>query len=417
LLQHGRTKFCDDRSGRILVCSVALSLCCALTAFAQADEDDRGGSTLLDTLDFSDYTKDESPVPATRFQSDLPEHDSLLRDFTKDNVIPDSSDPCTTAPVFHATEPDEVFDGRSPPLSQETVFLDDDPLENLPGAGSVSVITYGPEEIQSLREGEDAKKGVSFRRLSREPYTNYRVDEARWSWLPGSGDDFGWLSFQGSPYEPRGKRTGFGGSFGLHLLGGPTTAPVPPRLYDFVFGMQKRDSLSDRFSYDIAATIGVFSDFEGSAREGVRFPGHAVGMVHINMTTDLVFGVDYLGRDDIAVLPVVGVSLRDRFVSGLSVDLVFPRPRIDYVLSDDWRSYLTAGLDGGTWDIQFPNGTGQVMTYRDYRLMLGFEHADSAAGISAWEFGYAFGRELEFRNNPVSTRFDDAFVLQWVWRR
>jgi hypothetical protein len=140
-------------------------------------------------------------------------------------------------------------------------------------------------------------------------------------------------------------------------------------------------------------------------------------MVHINSTTDLVFGVDYLGRDDVAVLPVFGVSLHDHYIPGLRYDLIFPRPRIDYVLTDDWRGYLSANMDGGTWDIELPNGTGQVMTYRDFRLVLGFEHADEDSGLSAWEFGYVFGRELEYRNNPTSTRFEDAFVLQWVWRR
>ena len=403
-MQVCKTTRCVFRPGRFLTCVFFVIFCCASELSARGREKDSGFAALLETPESAEgqLTDEHAGAP-----SELSERES----------VPNSSDPEQTTSLFQTTAPEAVFDGRSPPLSQESVFLEDDPPNDPSGSALPSGIPNGSEEIQSLKEPEDTAKGVSFRRLSKEPYANYRQNEARWSWLPGSGDDFGWLSFQGSPYGPRGKRTEFGGSFGMHLLGGPTSSPVPPRLYDFVFGVQSRDSLSDRFSYDLAATIGVFSDFEGSAREGVRFPGHAVGMVHINGTTDFVFGVDYLDRDDIAVLPVVGVSLHDHFLPGLRFDLVFPRPRIDYVLTDDWRSYLTAGLDGGTWDVQFPNGTGQVMTYRDYRLMLGFEHSDSAVGISAWEFGYAFGRELEFRNNPGSTRFDDAFVLQWVWRR
>ena len=79
--------------------------------------------------------------------------------------------------------------------------------------------------------------------------------------------------------------------------------------------------------------------------------------------------------------------------------------------------YLAGTLNGGTWDIEFPDESNQVMTYRDYRLVLGFERMDKDGDLSAWEFGYVFGRSLEFRSNPVSTTFGDAFVLQWVWRR
>lgn len=325
--------------------------------------------------------------------------------------------------LYFATPPEQIFDeGSSPgapesesgPFSSETTEL---PPLNIPSINEHSQESASRwEDVQSLDEADDSRNGVSLRRLAKEPYTNYRTDESMWSWLPGGGENFGWFSFRGSTYEPRGKTIGLGAMFNVHFLGGPKSSPLPPRLYDFALGMQARDTLSDRFSYEIATSVGVYSDFEGSARDGVRFPSHAVGMVHVNHTTDLVFGVDYLDRDDIHVLPVFGVSLHDHYIRGLRVDLIFPRPRIDYVLNDRHRGYLMGVMDGGTWDIEFPDGSGQVMTYRDYRILLGIESLGDDGGLSAWEFGYAFGRELEFRHNPVSTRFDDAFVLQWVWR-
>ena len=287
----------------------------------------------------------------------------------------------------------------------------------MPEIPSPPTVHSGVDEIQSLNVPDDTNNGTSFRKLSAARYSDYRSDESSWTWLPGSGQDFGWLSFQGTTYQPRGKHSGLGGNFGLHLLGGPMSSPVPPRLYDFALGLQTRDSLSDQFSYDLATSVGVYSDFEDSSRDGVRFPSHAVGIFHINHSTDFVFGLDYLDRDDFALLPVVGVSLRDLFVPGLRFDLVFPRPQINYVLNDTSRIYLSGSMDGGTWDIEFPDESNQVMTYRDYRLVLGFEHADKDGDLGALEFGYVFGRCLEFRNDPVTTRFDDAFMLRWVWRR
>ncbi len=81
----------------------------------------------------------------------------------------------------------------------------------------------------------------------------------------------------------------------LHLLSGPQTVHLPPRLYDFEFGYQMRKTINSTFSYDLSTMVGIYSDFEDSARDGVRFPSHAVGMFHPDPRIDWVFGIDYSG--------------------------------------------------------------------------------------------------------------------------
>jgi hypothetical protein len=191
---------------------------------------------------------------------------------------------------------------------------------------------------------------------------------------------------------------------------------LPARLYDFSVGYQKRGRIQDAMSYDLASTIGVFSDFEDSAREGIRYPGHAVGMLHYTPEFDIVFGVDYLSRDDIKILPVMGFSWRPQAMRDLRIDMVFPRPRIDYSLTDSNRVYLAGRLGGGSWDIEFPDNANDVMTYRDLQMLIGFERRDSDNAWSAIEFGYVFDRSLEFRTQAGETRFDDAFMLRLVTR-
>lgn len=270
-------------------------------------------------------------------------------------------------------------------------------------------------EKESLKDLEEGRVDWNLERMARERYENYRTGESAWSWIPGGGQDFGWFSMTTSTYQARGHRSGVGGMINIHWLGGPYTSPLPSRVYDFGIGMQTRDALSDRFSYDLAASVGAFSDFEASARDGIRFPSHAVGMVHIDSSTDIVFGLDYLDRDDYPLLPVFGLSLYNLDIPGLRMDLIFPRPRIEYALSPDSRAYIAGNMGGGTWDIEFPDETDKVMTYRDFRLLIGFERADDDS-LGALEFGYVFGRKLEFRNDPVTTDFHDAFILQWVHR-
>ena len=272
-------------------------------------------------------------------------------------------------------------------------------------------------ELKCDSESHSELKLPRLSYFSQEPYLNYRSTEQSLSYLPGDVDQFGWLSFGSSPYVERGTKSGITTAFNMHLLSGPSVVPLPPRLYDFSLGYQKRGRIQDFMSYDLASSIGVFSDFEDSARDGVRFPGHAVGMLYFKPELDVVFGVDYLSRDDIKMLPVAGISWRPQTMPDLRFDLIFPRPRIDYSIDNQSKFYLAGRLGGGTWDIEFPNNDNDVMTYRDLQLLLGFERRKSDGNLSSLEIGYLFDRRLEFRTLTQTTEFDNAFVLRFVTRK
>lgn len=248
-------------------------------------------------------------------------------------------------------------------------------------------------------------------------YTIYRQHESVWSYLPGDGDQFGWMDFEDTPYIGRGKQAGWSVGMGLHLLSGPNSVALPPRLWDFVLGYQTRYTFSDVFSCDLGATAGVYSDFEDSARDGVRFPAHAVGMVHVNDTWDWVAGVDYLDRDDYKILPVAGFSWHSPAFPNWTVNMVFPRPRVDFAVGASERFYIGGLLGGGTWDIEMPGDVNDVVTYRDFRLIFGLEHLQPKGRLSGLELGYAFGRQVEFRSGQPGADFDDGFLIRWVVRR
>ncbi|MDP1560020.1 MAG: hypothetical protein Q8M16_01365 [Pirellulaceae bacterium] len=278
-----------------------------------------------------------------------------------------------------------------------------------------------PESIrevieQAIEEAVEVESRLDIFFEQSKAYTAYRSYQTGFQWIAGSNDDFGWFSWQSDPYLRRESDSGLSLTFNLHGLSGPIAPNVSPRLYDAVASYQVRKSFSSNFSYDVAASVGVFSDFEGSARKGVRFPAHAVGMIHLNYRADLVFGADYLDRQDIKILPVAGVSIREFLAPNVRLDLIFPRPRIDFALDNQHRVYVAGLLGGGTWDYEATADTRELLTYRDYRVVLGFEFADNDNHLSSIEFGYAFGRQLEFANAGITLNSPDAFVLQWVSR-
>lgn len=255
----------------------------------------------------------------------------------------------------------------------------------------------------------------SLREISREPYVNYRRNESTFSFLPGSGDDLGWMDFKSDHFLDSGYRSGFSTGIGIHLLSGPKVVHAPPRLYSLTLGYQRRNSVGDSFSYDVAASVGIYTDFEGSARDGIRFPGHAVGVLHQSPETDFVFGLDFLDREDYFVLPVFGVSHRSDRFENMRFDFVFPRPQVEYAMQSGRIVYMAGRLGGDSWDMEFPNGQEDILTYRETQLLLGTRR--NGLTNSAIEVGYAYNRRLEFDDFRGKASPGGAFMIRFTSAR
>lgn len=220
--------------------------------------------------------------------------------------------------------------------------------------------------------------------------------ESNWSqWMVGNGDQFGDYSFGDDCYQPGGVDSGFGLGFAVHFLSGPDRTDMPPRLFNFLAGYQKREQLGD-FAYDVSVSVNAASDFEGSSRQGIRFPAHAVGYLALDENLDLVLGADFLDRADIHWLPVAGFVWCP--TTSLRLELVFPQPRIDFQLNDKYRLYVAGGLGGGTWAVERDSEVDDLVSYRDLRASVGLEQATEPFGWCAWEIAVLFDRDLEYES-------------------
>jgi len=245
-------------------------------------------------------------------------------------------------------------------------------------------------------------------------YTNYRSKENTLGIIPEKGDRFGMTSLESTAYSTSGYGSGMNLGYAFHFLSGPQQIDLPSRLYEFAMGYQSRGRMSEYFSYDGNVSVTVNSDFEGSAREGVFFPGHFAGILHVTPETDWVIGIDYLHRDDIKLLPIVGFSFHSDLMPNVRWDLVFPRPKVQFALPGGHMFHIAGRLGGGTWDFELPGGVEDVVTYRDYRLLLGFSKGEGKHGIRSIEVGYLFGRKLELRDANDFMNMSDAVAIQFV---
>ena len=240
-------------------------------------------------------------------------------------------------------------------------------------------------------------------------FRGYRVGETWCSWMVGNGDQFGDYSFGTDYYQHAGKRLWFGARLCMHFLAGPDRTDMPPRLYNFLGGYQKRDVLGE-FAYDVAAGVNAASDFAGSSRRGIRFPAHAVGYLKLEENFDLVFGADFLDRADIHWLPVAGFVWCPS--PDVRIEVVFPYPRVDFQVTDDHRLYLAGGVGGGTWAVERDSEVDDLATYGDLRAAIGLENLNHAVYGQVWEIAVLFDRQLQYTSLVGDYRPDATVMIR-----
>ena len=280
-------------------------------------------------------------------------------------------------------------------------------FEEIPVDESVEVqTTHEPTVVTSVEESEEPSPRAD---IAFDTWLGYNAKQSDTTWLVGQGNDLGILSFESHPTMDVGNDVAVVGAFGIHWLDGPDQTDMPPRLFDFQLALHSRKLQSDNMIFDLKLGIGAFSDFEGSARDGIRFPGHAVSYYQWSPSFLTVLGAEVFDRDDISLLPVAGVVLQPR--DDLVMELVFPRPKISVLLNSGSAMYVSGEIGGGTWAVKRDSSISENATYSDIRVAAGImsfgeEHSGTL------EIGWAFDRELSFRSGLGNYQPEDGFFLR-----
>ena len=203
--------------------------------------------------------------------------------------------------------------------------------------------------------------------------------------------------------------------FEADSLNGPTQVDAPTLLYDVGVDFMWRKQFNDRWGIMVAVRPAVASDFQTN-QDSFRVTGRALATWQwLPERLALLFGIVYLDRNDLPILPGVGLIWTPN--PDWRIDLIFPRPKLARRLMflprqrEDWV-YLGGSLGGRTWAVERLSGGADQLTLRDYRLSLGWERIlDGGSGLFT-EVGYVFGRELEYEDVPLTRSFEDAIMLR-----
>jgi len=207
--------------------------------------------------------------------------------------------------------------------------------------------------------------------------------------------------------------------FQVRYLDRPAAPDLPARVYDADITFRHLRKFGDGpWAMNVAVTLGYYSDFESSDADAFRVTGEALTVYESSPATQWIFGVVYLNREDISIIPAVGVIYKP--TPGVVYRATLPRPRIAWRLpgsslgsgNERW-AYVAGEFGGGLWSIERPATlTQDLLTYRDFRVLLGIEQKITGGLSHRLEAGYVFGRELEFTSATPDVRLDDSLFVR-----
>jgi len=242
------------------------------------------------------------------------------------------------------------------------------------------------------------------------------------TWNAGSGDTLGIVDLDVREVLVFPRVTGFmiTPGFASHLLNGPDTTDLPSALYDNWIEARWLKKVNDAWTFDLAFAPGLFTDYENTSDGAWRFPGRAMAIYAHSPELQLVGGLLYLNREDIAALPMAGLiwTPNDSF----KAELLFPRPRLLRRLSGDesfsrWF-YLGGEFGGNSWGIRRADGvpgapTNDVVTYSVLRFFMGLETKKPKGFTPRIEAGFSFNRSIEYRSSVGNFDPDNAAMIRF----
>lgn len=202
----------------------------------------------------------------------------------------------------------------------------------------------------------------------------------------------------------------------------PLSAGLPNELYETKLGLAWMRRVNDQWMMHLMAGTSCATDGKNTSSDAWRFRGGVFALYRKNDKWTWTFGAIALGRNDLPVLPAVGVIHQPN--PAIRFDLIMPRPRLSFLLVDrgqrqEW-GYIGAGLQGATWGVERVDGSDDQLTYGDFRAVIGWESTPTPEpgmpftrgrkfGI---EIGYVFSRDFEWEQDGAKLPLDDTVMLR-----
>ena len=199
------------------------------------------------------------------------------------------------------------------------------------------------------------------------------------------------------------------------------TFGLPADLFEYSVGLSWVRPIKDRWIVRSMLGVALATDNMNTSSDAWQFRGGIFAVYEPNENWQWVFGAIAIGRNDLPVVPAVGMIWTPR--PDVKVDLTFPKPRIQKLLAEtesrqQW-GYFGMAIGGGTWAFERADQTDDQLTYGDWRVVAGWESLPTPVAGERFtmdrklglEIGYVFSRDLEFSSGSPDISLSDALTL------
>jgi hypothetical protein len=210
--------------------------------------------------------------------------------------------------------------------------------------------------------------------------------------------------------------------FGLQLWNGPdmftTGCDLPPSTYDVFLDTAWNPQMTPLFGAELGIRVGIFTAWDTFVWDSWRLMGRAIGTLNLTPTMQGKVGIVYLDRNQVKLLPAVGLTwIPD---ANSRYDIFFPSPKAAKRFTQ-WRNkslwgFLAGEYGGGAWTFTQANMNGAVteFDYNDVRISGGVEMVPvTAQGLAgSFEVGYVFARNLYYVDGARNLNLNDTLMLR-----
>jgi hypothetical protein len=198
-------------------------------------------------------------------------------------------------------------------------------------------------------------------------------------------------------------------------VGGPPSGPdLPPRVYAAYLDFAWFPKCNEWLGGELGLQPGIWTDFHNVDSDSIRILGRGLATVALSPQLDIRFGVIYLDRVDIKILPAGGFYYRP--TPDWDMYLVFPNPKVRKFMTavgnTKWWWYVAGEYGGGSWTVE-REAIDDRIDYNDIRVIGGLEWETQTHIRGHIEAGYVFDREIVFvSGDPGSFKPDDTLMLR-----
>ena len=203
-------------------------------------------------------------------------------------------------------------------------------------------------------------------------------------------------------------------TFNTRLLDGPVSPDLPSRIYETYLDLLWVPRISPRWMAIVGVAPSYYGDFQADSSKAFRMTGKGLARFDWSPTVQLLFGVLYLNRNDIRLLPAGGIIWTPN--DAKRYEILFPKPKLAHriTLGDNYEDWLYIGgeFGGNTYAIERVGGFDDFITLRDIRTYIGLERKLNGGAGYRLEAGWVFARRIEYDSGTPDIEAKDAFILR-----